>query len=112
MTKTGSTAPRVAVVGSGITGLAAASYLWAHSDEGRMLDLTVLEKDEHIGGHAWTQLVGDIPVDIGFMVCNQGTYHHRHTRSATAVHSPAPRPHLLSPVCAVCSDVPQHAGVV
>ena len=65
---------RVAVVGSGITGLAAASHLWAHSDHGRLLDLTLHEKDDRLGGHACTQLVDGTPVDIGFMVCNQVTY--------------------------------------
>ena len=66
--------PRVAIVGSGITGLAAASHLHAQSANGRLLHLTLFEQAAHIGGHAYTQHVGGIPVDTGFMVCNAVTY--------------------------------------
>ena len=66
--------PRVAIVGSGITGLAAASYLHSQSSNGRHLHLTLFEQASHIGGHAYTQYVDSIPVDTGFMVCNAVTY--------------------------------------
>lgn len=66
--------PRVAIVGSGITGLAAASHLHSQSANGRHLHLTLFEQACHIGGHAYTQHVDSIPVDTGFMVCNAVTY--------------------------------------
>lgn len=43
---------RVAIVGSGISGLAAASNLVEHGHK-----VVVYESDAHIGGHAWTQEV-------------------------------------------------------
>ena len=67
-------APRVAIVGSGITGLAAASYLHTQSANGHHLHLTLFEHSAHIGGHAYTQHVDNIAVDTGFMVCNAVTY--------------------------------------
>ena len=69
------TAPplRVAVIGSGITGLAAATYLRSHLPSDT-LELTMYEADSHIGGHAHTQSVDGIPVDTGFMVFNGVTY--------------------------------------
>ena len=60
---------RIAVVGSGCAGLAAAYALDKHGH-----DVWMYEKDEHVGGHAHTQMVGDVPVDTGFMVCNHVTY--------------------------------------
>ena len=60
---------RVAVIGSGCSGLAAAYALTKHGH-----DVHVFEKDDHVGGHAHTQYVGDVPVDTGFMVCNHVTY--------------------------------------
>ncbi len=64
---------KIAVVGSGISGLSAAYYL---SDK-HHIDL--FEKEEHFGGHAHTikiQYEGkkEVAVDIGFMVFNQKTY--------------------------------------
>lgn len=63
---------RIAVVGSGIAGLSAA---WLLSQRH---DVTVLEADARLGGHAHTVMVksesGLIPVDTGFIVCNSWTY--------------------------------------
>lgn len=64
--------PRVAVVGSGIAGLAAA---WALRDHAR---LTVFEAGGHFGGHVHTldATVDGVthPVDTGFLVLNRRTY--------------------------------------
>ena len=61
---------RVAVVGSGISGLAAAYYL------SRKFEVTVFECDSRIGGHTNTVMVGDTAVDTGFIVHNERTYPH------------------------------------
>lgn len=59
---------RIAVVGSGISGLSAAYYL------SRKHEVTVFESDSRIGGHTRTILVGSTPVDTGFIVHNERTY--------------------------------------
>lgn len=63
---------RVAVVGSGISGLAAASLLDAHHD------VVLYEKNEYLGGHSRTVSVktatGIVPVDTGFIVFNRKNY--------------------------------------
>lgn len=63
---------RIAVIGSGISGLAAA---WLLSQRH---DVTVFEKDARIGGHSNTVLFdapgGPIAVDTGFIVFNQPNY--------------------------------------
>jgi predicted NAD/FAD-binding protein len=63
---------RIAVVGSGISGLGAA---WALS---RHHDVTVYEADARLGGHANTAEVHDagrsVPVDTGFIVYNERNY--------------------------------------
>jgi uncharacterized protein len=65
---------KIAIVGSGISGLASAWFL--HRDH----DVTVFEKDDRVGGHSNTVMVdeGDreVPVDTGFMVYNEVTYPH------------------------------------
>ena len=63
----------VAVIGAGISGLTAAYLLQ------RRYDVTLFEADDRLGGHAHTHEVitpgGDqIPVDSGFIVCNDVTY--------------------------------------
>jgi uncharacterized protein len=63
---------KIAVVGTGVSGLSAA---WLLSQRH---DVTVYERAERIGGHANTILASvhgrRIPVDIGFMVFNRKTY--------------------------------------
>ncbi|KAK8970283.1 hypothetical protein KSP40_PGU004778 [Platanthera guangdongensis] len=60
---------RVAVVGAGITGLAAAFELAKAGAE-----VVIYEKEDHVGGHARTVTVDDIDLDLGFMVFNRVTY--------------------------------------
>lgn len=63
---------KVAVVGTGISGLAAAWLLHRHHD------LTIYEQDDRIGGHTCTveahTTSGIVPVDMGFIVYNERTY--------------------------------------
>ena len=62
---------KIAVVGSGISGLSAAYYL----SKNHHVDL--FEKDDHFGGHSYTldlNLDKKISVDIGFIVFNYETY--------------------------------------
>jgi predicted NAD/FAD-binding protein len=63
---------RIAVIGSGISGLAAAYYL------SRKHEVSVFEKDTRLGGHTHTVTVessrGPLAVDTGFIVHNDRTY--------------------------------------
>ncbi|MEY4071620.1 MAG: hypothetical protein RL721_2234 [Candidatus Eisenbacteria bacterium] len=87
---------RIAVIGAGVAGLAAAARLHPHHD------ITVYEAESHLGGHALTRLVDDSALvaslarpdglgrrghdprtgprptehaaDLGFMVWNRHTY--------------------------------------
>lgn len=63
---------RIAIVGSGISGLASAHFL------SREHEVTVFEKDNRLGGHSHTVMVDEgpnqIPIDTGFMVYNEVTY--------------------------------------
>lgn len=63
---------KVAIVGSGVSGLAAAYALDADHD------VTVFEKDARLGGHVSTVDVDHygptIPVDTGFIIFNRKTY--------------------------------------
>jgi len=63
---------RIAVVGSGISGLAAAYYL------SRKHEVSLFEKDTRLGGHTNTILVdsskGPLAVDTGFIVHNDRNY--------------------------------------
>ncbi len=63
---------KVAIIGSGISGLSAACHLQDQAD------VTVFEKDSRIGGHADTQTIEVdgklIDVDTGFIVFNPDNY--------------------------------------
>ena len=63
---------KIAVIGSGISGLSAAYYL----SKKHKVDL--FEKEDHFGGHSYTLdiLINDkkITVDVGFIVFNHQTY--------------------------------------
>ena len=59
---------KVAIIGTGISGLACAHFL-QHD-----YDLTLFEKDNRVGGHSHTVMAGDDPIDTGFMVYNEVTY--------------------------------------
>jgi len=58
----------IAVVGSGISGLAAA---WLLSKRHRV---TLFEADDRLGGHSNTVMADGVPVDTGFIVYNERTY--------------------------------------
>ena len=63
---------KIAVVGSGISGLSAAYYL------SKKHHVDLFEKEDHFGGHSYTiDIITDdkkIPVDVGFIVFNYKTY--------------------------------------
>jgi len=63
---------KIAVVGSGVSGLVAAREL------DRRHEVTLFEADERLGGHAHTVDVVEgertVPVDTGFLVFNRATY--------------------------------------
>lgn len=59
---------RIAIIGSGISGLSAAYLL--HTQH----EITVYEKADRLGGHARTREVNGVPVDTGFIVFNDRNY--------------------------------------
>lgn len=63
---------KIAVIGSGISGLSAAYYL----SKKHKVDL--FEKEDHFGGHSYTYDIKEdqkiVPVDLGFIVFNEKTY--------------------------------------
>ena len=63
---------KIAIVGSGVSGLSAA---WALKD---VADVTLYEADNRVGGHARTVSIdydgASIDVDVGFIVCNPLNY--------------------------------------
>ena len=65
---------KIAVIGSGISGLSAAYYL------SKKHHVDLFEKEDHFGGHSNTiDIIIDgkkIPVDVGFIVFNHQTYPH------------------------------------
>lgn len=64
--------PRLAILGTGISGLGCAHLLQNH------FDLTLYEAANHVGGHSNTVTVNEdgreLPIDTGFMVFNHQTY--------------------------------------
>jgi len=63
---------RIAIIGSGISGLSAAWLLQSHHD------ITVFEAENYIGGHSHTVDIDvdskNLPVDTGFIVYNDRNY--------------------------------------
>lgn len=59
---------KIAVVGSGISGLSCA---WLLS---KTHEVTVFEADSRFGGHAQTEKFGAVPIDVGFIVFNEKAY--------------------------------------
>ena len=64
---------KIAVIGSGISGLSAAYHL------SKKYKVDLLEQDDHFGGHSYTYDVktnsgATVPVDLGFIVFNELTY--------------------------------------
>lgn len=62
---------RIAIVGGGISGMAAAYLLAGHHA------VTLYEAETRLGGHARTKIAGkrgDQPVDTGFIVFNKVNY--------------------------------------
>lgn len=64
--------PKIAIIGSGISGLASAYFLK------RKHDITLYEREDRLGGHSRTITVRKdgriIPVDTGFIVFNERNY--------------------------------------
>ena len=63
---------KIAVIGSGISGLSSAYYL------SKKNEVDLFEKDNHFGGHSYTFDIKEknkkVPVDLGFIVFNKTTY--------------------------------------
>lgn len=59
---------KIAIIGSGISGLGAAFLLDPHHE------VTLFEAEPRAGGHARTVRAHGVDVDTGFIVCNRRTY--------------------------------------
>ena len=63
---------KIAVIGSGISGLSVAFYL------SKKFKVDLFEQEDHFGGHSYTYDIKNsnktIPVDLGFIVFNEETY--------------------------------------
>ena len=63
---------KIAVIGSGISGLSAAYYL------SKQYKVDLYEQNDHFGGHSYTYDIKEedkmVPVDLGFIVFNELTY--------------------------------------
>ena len=63
---------KIAVIGSGISGLSAAYYL------SKKFKVDLFEQEDYFGGHSCTYEIKKdqktIPVDLGFIVFNELTY--------------------------------------
>lgn len=75
-TKTNKTTVRVAVIGGGVAGLAAAWHLHTSrsDDDDAVYDVELFERESRLGGHAHTVKVDGVDVDVGFMVFNERNY--------------------------------------
>ena len=62
---------KIAVIGSGISGLSSAYFL------SKKYKVDLYEKDDHFGGHSFTYEIKEnnkiVPVDLGFIVFNEVT---------------------------------------
>ena len=64
---------KIAIIGTGISGLASAYYLTKQF--GKELEICMYEKESYIGGHSYTyELPNKEKIDIGFQVMNKKTY--------------------------------------
>ena len=63
---------KIAVIGSGISGLSSAYFL------SKKFKVDLYEKADHFGGHSFTYDIKEsdkiVPVDLGFIVFNEVTY--------------------------------------
>ena len=63
---------KIAVIGSGISGLSSAYFL------SKKFKVDLFEQDDHFGGHSYTYDIKEnnktTPVDLGFIVFNKLTY--------------------------------------
>ena len=63
---------KIAVIGSGISGLSAAYYL------SKKFKVDLFEQEDYFGGHSYTYDIKNqkktVPVDLGFIVFNELTY--------------------------------------
>ena len=63
---------KIAVIGSGISGLSASYYF------SKKYKVDLFEQDDHFGGHSYTYDIKEdnkiIAVDLGFIVFNEQTY--------------------------------------
>ena len=63
---------KIAVIGSGISGLSSAYFL------SKKYKVDLYEKEDHFGGHSFTYEIKEddkiVPVDLGFIVFNEVTY--------------------------------------
>ena len=63
---------RLAIIGTGISGMACGYFLHKH------FDVQLFEQNSHVGGHSLTidakEGSKDVPIDMGFMVFNKKTY--------------------------------------
>ena len=63
---------RIAVIGSGISGISSAYFL------SKNFDVHLFEKEDRLGGHTRTILIkedNNIPIDTGFIVFNENNYY-------------------------------------
>src|SRR5437773_3539320 len=63
---------KIAIIGAGIAGLGSAYFLH------KKFDITIFEKNDYAGGHAYTTIVKEgareIPIDTAVMIFNEANY--------------------------------------